>query len=298
MAGIYETPEGQLPLPLFAGYKDQPLCGKPLAGNKIVGLPLIVIPYPSISPEIVKIGPFAVRWYGLMYLIGFASSYLLVRFQIIKKRLSLPRDFESSLYSYLIMGLLIGARMGYVIFYDAATYLRKPLEVFAIWHGGMSFHGGLVGSLIAGILFCTKARVDFWQTADLVIVTAPIGLGLGRIGNFINGELFGRASSVPWAMVFPAGGPLPRHPSQLYEFLLEGVLLFIILWTAKERGFRTGVLTSLFLILYGLFRFIVEFFREPDPQVGFVIGFLTMGQILSSVTALAGVLLCYMRTRR
>ncbi len=257
-----------------------------------------MIPYPKIDPEIVRIGPLAVRWYGMMYLLGFASSYLLVRLQIRRKGLDVPVDFEGSLYSYLIAGLLIGARLGYVIFYDLSVYIRKPLEVFAVWHGGMSFHGGLVGALVAGILFCRKTGVDFWQTADLVIVTAPIGLGLGRLGNFINGELFGRVSNVPWAMVFPEGGPLPRHPSQLYEFLLEGVLLFIILWRAKDRGLSSGVLTSLFIILYGLFRFSVEFFRQPDPQVGFVIGFLTMGQILSSCMILAGAALYYLRRKR
>ena len=256
-----------------------------------------MIPYPNISPEIIKIGPFAVRWYGMMYLFGFALSYLLVKFQIIKKRLPVPQDFENSLYSYIIIGLLIGARLGYVIFYDMVTYVHKPLEVFAVWHGGMSFHGGLVGCFIAGILFCSKMKIDFWQTADLVIVTAPVGLGLGRLGNLINGELYGRISDVPWAMVFPGGGPLPRHPSQLYEFLLEGVILFIILWTAKDRDYRTGVLTSLFLVLYGLFRFFVEFFREPDSQIGFIIGVLTMGQILSMGMMLLGVVIYYLRRR-
>lgn len=232
-----------------------------------------------------------------MYLLGFASSCLLVSLQIKKKKLPLHKDFVSSLYSYIIFGLLIGARLGYVIFYDLDLYLHKPLEVFAVWHGGMSFHGGLIGCVIAGLLFSRKNRIDFWQMADLVIVTAPIGLGLGRIGNFINGELYGRVSEVPWAMVFPGGGPLPRHPSQLYEFLLEGVLLFIILWKAKDHVFRTGVLTALFLVLYGLFRFFVEFFREPDPQVGFVIGFLTMGQILSTAMILAGLAIYVLRRK-
>jgi phosphatidylglycerol:prolipoprotein diacylglycerol transferase len=254
-----------------------------------------MIPYPDIDPEIIRVGPFAVRWYGVMYLLGFASSYMLVNLQIRKKRLPLDKDFVSSLYSYAIIGLLIGARLGYVIFYDLDLYIHKPLEVFAIWHGGMSFHGGLIGCLVAGLLFSRKNRIDFWQTADLVIVTAPIGLGLGRIGNFINGELYGRVSNVPWAMVFPAGGPLPRHPSQLYEFLLEGVLLFIILWKAKDHAPRTGFLTALFLVLYGLFRFLLEFFRQPDPQVGFVIGFLTMGQILSTVMILAGLAIYFLR---
>jgi phosphatidylglycerol:prolipoprotein diacylglycerol transferase len=229
-----------------------------------------------------------------MYLFGFASSYLLVKHQIVKKGVPVPRDFVSSLYSYITIGLLIGARLGYVVFYDFAAYVRDPFEVFRVWHGGMSFHGGLVGSIIAGILFCRTMKIDFWETADLVIVTAPIGLGLGRVGNFINGELYGRVTDVPWAMVFPAGGPLPRHPSQLYEFLLEGVLLFIVLWIAKDKGFRAGVLTSLFLLLYGMFRFFVEFFRQPDPQVGFIAGVLTMGQILSAGMMLAGAVIFYL----
>jgi phosphatidylglycerol:prolipoprotein diacylglycerol transferase len=257
-----------------------------------------MIPYPKINPEIVRFGPFAIRWYGVMYLIGFASSYMLVRHQIRKKGLKLPKDFLDSLYSYVIVGLLLGARLGYVLFYDLPSYIRHPLEVFAVWHGGMSFHGGLIGCIIAGLLFCRKYKVSFWETADLAIVTAPIGLGLGRIGNFINGELYGRVTDVPWGMVFPGGGPLPRHPSQLYEFLLEGVVLFIVLWKLKDKGFRPGVLTSLFVILYGLFRFIVEFFRQPDVQLGFILGPFTMGQLLSSAMLIAGLLLFFYRSSR
>jgi phosphatidylglycerol:prolipoprotein diacylglycerol transferase len=163
----------------------------------------------------------------------------------------------------------------------------------------MSFHGGLIGSLVAGFLCCRRYGVDFRQAADLVIVTAPIGLGLGRIGNFINNELYGRITSVPWAMVFSEGGPLPRHPSQLYEFALEGVLLFIILWTAKDRKHTPGALCALFLIFYGLFRFFVEFFREPDIQLGFIAGPFTMGQVLSALTAIAGfVALSFLRRTR
>ena len=244
-----------------------------------------------------RVGPFAVRWYGMMYLLGFASSYLIVNRQIRKKGLTVPRDFVDSLYFWLIVGLVLGARLGYVIFYDLAVYLRDPLEVFRLWHGGMSFHGGLIGCVVAGMLFSRSAGVGFWQTADLVIVTVPVGLGLGRLGNFINGELYGRVTAVPWAMVFPTGGPLPRHPSQLYEFLLEGVLLFIILWRSKDKVPGTGVLTSIFLMLYGLFRFSVEFFRQPDAQVGFVLGPLTMGQILSTGMILAGAVIYYMRRK-
>jgi phosphatidylglycerol:prolipoprotein diacylglycerol transferase len=247
-----------------------------------------MIPYPHIDPIIVRIGPFAIRWYGVMYLLGFAASYFLVRYQVRKKKLDIKMDSIDSLYSWLVIGLILGARAGYVVFYNPIFYLHHPLEVFAVWHGGMSFHGGLVGAVGAGILFCSRNRLDFWQLCDLIIVTAPIGLGLGRIGNFINGELYGRVTDVPWAMVFPSGGPLPRHPSELYEFFLEGVVLFIILWTLKNKNLRRGTLTALFLILYGVFRFFVEFFRQPDPQLGFIAGPFTMGQILSVATILGG----------
>ena len=211
-----------------------------------------MIPYPRIDPDIIKFGPFAVRWYGVMYLIGFAVSYLLVRYQLRRKKISIRVEDIDSLYLFLLSGLVIGARLGYVIFYNLSSYMEHPLEIFAVWHGGMSFHGGLIGSVVAGVIFCRKYRVDFWQAADLIIVTAPIGLGLGRIGNFINGELYGRVTDVPWAMVFPSGGPLPRHPSELYEFLLEGVLLFSILWFLRNKNWKSGILTSLFLMLYGL----------------------------------------------
>ncbi len=264
-----------------------------------------MIPYPHISPEIFRIGPFdigpyelgpfAIRWYGLMYLIGFAASFLLVRYQVKKRGLELGEEFVETLYTYLILGLLLGARIGYVLFYNAAYYWEHPIEVFAITQGGMSFHGGFIGVVLGGLLFCRKYRTDVWMIADLVVVTVPIGLGLGRIGNFINGELFGRVTNVPWAMIFP-GESMPRHPSQLYEFLLEGVVLFVVLWTLKGR-FRSGVLFSVFLILYGIFRTVSEFFREPDPQIGYILGIVTMGQILSAVMIIAGAVLYLTRNR-
>jgi phosphatidylglycerol---prolipoprotein diacylglyceryl transferase len=223
-----------------------------------------------------------------MYLIGFAVSYFLVRYQLRKNQLSIRVQDIDSLFLYLLAGLVIGARFGYVIFYNPGSYLENPIEIVAVWHGGMSFHGGLIGALVAGIIFCRKYRADFWQLSDLIIVTAPVGLGLGRIGNFINGELYGRVTDLPWAMVFPSGGPLPRHPSQIYEFLLEGVLLFFILWFLRSRALKSGALTSLFLMLYGLFRFFVEFFRQPDQQIGFIFGYFTMGQALSSLMILIG----------
>jgi len=256
-----------------------------------------MIPFPNIDPVITKIGPLSVRWYGVMYFIGFAASYLLVKYQIKKKRIAVITKNIDSLYSFLIFGLLIGSRLGYVMFYNLSDYLKNPFEIFAVWHGGMSFHGGLIGSALAGVIFCRKYKIDFRQLSDLVIVTAPIGLGLGRLGNFINGELYGRVTDVPWSMIFPSGGPLPRHPSQLYEFLLEGVTLFTILWLLKNRDLKKGTITSLFLILYGMFRFFVEFFREPDPQLGFILGPFTMGQALSAVTLLLGVGILFYRNK-
>ena len=246
-----------------------------------------------MSPEIVRIGPFAVRWYGLMYFIGFAASYLLVDRDIRKaggmiNGRPLASDFLSSFYTWLVIGLLVGARLGYVLFYDLHAYLEHPIEIFAVWHGGMSFHGGLIGSILAGALCCRKFHVEPLAMADLIIPTAPIGLGCGRLGNFINGELYGRVTDVPWAMVFPNGGPLPRHPSQIYELLLEGAVLFTILWTLRRRRWPPGTLTALFFVFYGIFRIFVEFFREPDVQVGFVAGPFTMGQILSTVMVAFG----------
>jgi len=252
----------------------------------------------NINPILIDLGPIRVSWYGLMYVLGFLASYLLVRYQMNKKDFGVSRLDVENLFFYLILGLIIGARLGYVLFYDLKMYLADPLEIFAVWHGGMSFHGGLIGVLIVGILFCWKNKKSFWTVADLFIVTAPIGLGLGRIGNFINGELYGRVTQVPWGMIFPKGGPLPRHPSQLYESGLEGGVLFLILWFLKDKKLPEGGLLAVFLSFYGLFRFIVEFFREPDPQLGFVLGSFTMGQILCSFMIVGGIgLLLYLKGR-
>lgn len=257
-----------------------------------------MLPYPNISPEIIKIGPLSVRWYGLMYLIGFISSYLIVKGEIKRRGLRVEKDFLENLYFYLILGLLVGARFGYVIFYNLPYYINNPLEVFAIWQGGMSFHGGLIGVILAAFVFTKTKKFDFFTLTDMLVITAPIGLGLGRIGNFINGELYGRITDVPWAMVFPEGGPLPRHPSQLYEAALEGVLLFVILWFLKDKFSRSGIISSLFLILYGIFRFFVEFFREPDPQIGYILSIFTMGQVLCFIMILIGLSLFFYRSRK
>ena len=262
-----------------------------------------MIQYPSFSPEIVRIGPFALRWYGLMYVFGFGASYLIVRSRLRSVVPSIIRgegqkDFLSALYTYLVTGLMLGARLGYVLFYDLGQYVQRPWEVFAVWHGGMSFHGGLIGSVVAGVLCCRTYGVDAWAVADLIIGTAPIGIGLGRLGNFINGELYGRVTDVPWAMVFPEGGPLPRHPSQLYELLLEGVVLFVLLSWLRRWIRKPGILAASFLVLYGLFRILAELFRQPDAQLGFLIGQVTMGQVLSALMVLAGIILLWARAGR
>lgn len=250
-----------------------------------------MIPYPSIDPTIVRVGPVSVRWYGVMYLLGFLISFLLTQREA--KRLNVPvgkKELED-LYFYLILGLLVGARLGYVCFYNIRGYLERPWEIFFVWHGGMSFHGGLLGSLLFGILFMKRRGLPFFLVCDLIIPTCPIGLGLGRIGNFINAELYGRPSSLPWAMIFPGAGPVPRHPSQLYEAFLEGFVLFLILWGRRDKKRYEGELFSLFLILYGLFRMFAECFREPDPQVGLFFGVITMGQILSGFMVVSGFIL-------
>jgi len=254
-----------------------------------------MLTFPSINPTIVKLGPFQVRWYGVMYILGFSASYLLVQYQIRKKGLDVARNILNDLYLWLIIGLIIGARLGYVVFYNLPFYISHPLRLFAIWEGGMSFHGGLMGAAFSGFIYLRKRGLDFWKFADLIVVTAPVGLGLGRLGNFINAELYGRVTTLPWGMIFPSGGDLPRHPSQLYELFLEGILLFAILWWIKEFPFRKGTLFCLFFFLYGTLRFFGEFFREPDPQLGFIFSLVTMGQILSILTVIGGLVLLYLR---
>jgi len=254
--------------------------------------------YPIINPTIINIGPLQIRWYGVMYILAFLASYFLVRYQIRKKRLNIDINTVNDLFLFLIIGLIIGARLGYVIFYNLPFYLSHPLKLFAIWEGGMSFHGGLIGAIVSGLIYIKKHRVDFWAIADLIVVTAPIGLGLGRLGNFINAELYGRVTNVPWGMIFPTGGDLPRHPSQLYQFFLEGILLFLILWWIKDFSFKKGTLFCLFLLLYSSFRFFVEFFREPDPQLGLIFSFITMGQILSIFMCISGLILLYFRPEK
>lgn len=253
-----------------------------------------MIPYPKINPDLIKIGPLRIRWYGLMYVAGFVAGYFLIQRQERSRQIGLVGPKLQELIFTLAVGLIVGARLGYLLFYqymDLGYYVAHPMEILALWHGGMSFHGGLVGCVIGGWWFCNRNRFPFWAVGDSVIVVAPIGLFFGRIGNFINGELFGRVSDVPWAMIFPQGGPLPRHPSQLYEALGEGALLFVVLWSLRKKGLPDGMMVAWFLGLYGLIRFCLEFFREPDPQLGFVFGSFTMGQVLCAAMVGGAVLL-------
>jgi phosphatidylglycerol:prolipoprotein diacylglycerol transferase len=255
--------------------------------------------YPQIDPVIFSIGPLHVRWYGLMYVLGFIATILLVKYQIKKfKFTELEKHFEN-LNLVLIISMVLGGRLGYVLFYNFSYYLQHPSYILATWQGGMSFHGGMLGLIIGGVVFCKKNKIEFWRAADMYAVTIPIGLGLGRLGNFINAELYGRVTDVSWAMVFPGGGPLPRHPSQLYETFLEGLVLFLVLWFLKEKqkpphSWPHGSISALFLILYGVFRIIVEFFREPDAHLGFVAAGMTMGQLLSSLMVVAGITLFFL----
>ena len=260
-----------------------------------------MLSYPEIDPVLLHLGPLKVRWYGLMYVLGFIASYLLVKKQIRDYKFDrLAAHFEN-LNIILIIAIILGGRLGYVLFYNLPYYLENPLEIPATWSGGMSFHGATIGMLAAGVLFCRIKRISFWKTADIYVVTIPVGLGLGRIGNFINGELFGRVSDLPWAMVFPGGGPVARHPSQLYEVILEGIILFALLWTNRQKPWQAesswphGSLLALFLIAYGMFRFLVEFFREPDPQIGLIYELLSMGQLLSCIMIGGGILLWLLR---
>jgi len=262
-----------------------------------------MLAYPEFDPVLLHLGPLQVRWYGVMYVLGFIASYFLVKKQIDEfKYQSLAHHFEN-LNIVLILSIIIGGRLGYVIFYNLPYYLEHPLEIPATWSGGMSFHGAALGLIAAGILYCRMKNIDFWKTADIYVATIPIGLGLGRIGNFINGELFGRQTDMPWGMVFPGGGPVIRHPSQIYEALLEGFLLFFILWAVHKKpwqslpGWPHGSIFSLFLICYGIFRILVEFFREPDLQVGFLFGSMTMGQLLSSMMIVGGLFIWSWRSK-
>lgn len=293
--------------------------------------------HPQFDPVAVQIGPLAIHWYGLMYLAGFMAFLWLGRKRIamlntaqnarrktqesrrktrktqeerrqaqdsrnqsIPSRIPIPftNKLLDNLLFYGVLGVILGGRLGYVLFYKAAYYSAHPLEIFAVWQGGMSFHGGFLGVLVAMAWFAHKHHLRWLQLTDFIAPLVPPGLALGRLGNFINGELWGRPTDVPWAMIFPNVDKLPRHPSQLYEFALEGVLLFTLLWWYARKPRPVGAVSGLFLIGYGSFRFLVEYTREPDDFLGLLSLGMSMGQWLSLPMVIAGVLLMVLSSRR
>lgn len=246
--------------------------------------------FPEIDPIIVSIGPLAVRWYGLMYLIGLGFAYFLAIREVNAGRSPFNKEQVSDLLFYSFMGVVIGGRMGYVFFYQFERFLEDPTYLFMITQGGMSFHGGLIGVLVVLFIYSRMMKMSFLQIGDFVAPLVPIGLGAGRLGNFINGELWGRTTDVPWGIVFPNAGPLPRHPSQLYEFFLEGLVLFAAIYIFSRKPRPVGAAGGLFLLGYGSFRFIVEYYRQPDDHLGLLTLGMSMGQWLSLPMAIAGAL--------
>jgi len=258
---------------------------------------LPVLPFPSINPVLISIGPFAVRWYALAYIVGIIAGWFYARAIIASQRLwgggpapLTVADFDDFIV-WITLGIILGGRIGYVLFYNLPHFAARPIEIVELWTGGMSFHGGVLGCIVAVVLFARRRGISMLSLGDVTTAVAPIGLFLGRLANFVNGELWGRPTDVPWAMIFPNGGPLPRHPSQLYEATLEGLVLLIVLGVLVRRGAlkRPGVVTGTAALGYSVARVFCEFFREPDAQLGFLWGGLTMGMLLCIPLLLAGV---------
>src|ERR1700674_5417100 len=266
---------------------------------------LLVLPFPAISPVLVTIGPFAIRWYALAYIVGILLAWLYARRIIRTSKFwggeppLTVTDFDDFVL-WVTLGIILGGRFGYVLFYNLRFFLDHPVEIVQLWKGGMSFHGGFLGCVVAVLLFGRNRGIPILSLGDITCAVGPIGIFLGRLANFINGELWGRPTDVPWAMVFPSGGPQPRHPSQLYEALLEGLLLFVVLTVLIRRGAlqRPGFIIGAFAFGYGIARTIGEFFREPDVQLGFLWGGVTMGMLLSLPLILAGLVLMLVTARR
>ena len=248
-----------------------------------------MLQHPEISPIAFSLGPLAVRWYGLMYLVGFATAYGLGRLRIARGGAGrVTTATLDDLLFFVVLGVILGGRLGYVLFYKPGYYLQHPAETVAVWQGGMAFHGGFLGVLLAVWWVARKHRLRWLELTDFVAPLIPLGLAAGRLGNFINGELWGRVTTVPWGMVFRGAGPDPRHPSQLYQFALEGLALFVIVWLYSSKPRPAGAVSGVFLIGYGVFRFAAEYFREPDDFLGLLALGLSMGQWLSAPMILAG----------
>lgn len=266
--------------------------------------------FPNINPEIIgfELGGMhlSIRWYGLFYVLSFVLAWLFYRKLLKYRQIELTRDQYESIIFAIMLGVILGGRLGYVLFYNLPYYLSHPLQIFAVWEGGMSFHGGALGVIIAGYIFVRKHKLSFGAMADAITPLVSVGLGLGRIGNFINGELWGRPTTAPWGMVFPEAGDLPRHPSQLYEMFLEGIVLFIVTYTLLKKIKTPGVVFWIWFALYGLFRFLIEFVREPDrlqvyEDYGYFFGFMPIGQFLSMLMVIVGVvaiILIYRKANR
>lgn len=259
-----------------------------------------------IRPYLFEIGTFQLRYYSLMYIVAFLTTYALIAYRIKKENYPYSLETIQNAFIWIITGLIVGARLGYVVFYNFGYYLQHPLEIilpFDFSNGirfvgisGMSYHGGALGVLFVAIVFCRKYKLDFWNLADLVSPAIPLGYTFGRIGNFINGELYGRATTVPWGMYFPLDPTHQlRHPSQLYEAFFEGIFLFVVLWSLRKKSPFDGAMLAFYIAGYGFIRFFIEFFREPDEQLGFIIGPLTMGQLLCILMILGGAALYAIR---
>jgi len=256
--------------------------------------------HPDFDPVAFSLGPLHVRWYGLMYLLGFLAGWALGRYRAHRPGSGWTAEQVDDLVFYIALGVILGGRVGYVLFYGFGNFLRDPLALFRVWEGGMSFHGGFLGVLLAMALFARKHQKQFWPTVDFIAPLITPGLFFGRVGNFINGELWGRVTDLPWGMVFrQTGDGLPRHPSQLYQAALEGVALFLILWLFSAKPRPTMAVSGVFALSYGVFRFLVEFVRQPDPQLGYLaFGWLTMGQLLSLPLVVVGIVLLALAYRR
>jgi len=256
---------------------------------------LLALMFPNIDPVLVQIGPFAIRWYALAYIGGILIGWRYAIHLCKRPPQFLDPKLLDDFVLYGTLGVVLGGRLGYVLFYKPDYYLAHPIEILQVWEGGMSFHGGMLGVSLAIVLFARLRGLPLLMLSDLIAGIAPIGLGLGRIASFINGELWGRVTDVPWGMIFPHAGPLPRHPSQLYQATLEGVVLFLILFWCERSGQRLkpGLMTGVFLVGYGIARSTGELFREPDAFLGFLIGGFTMGQLLSLPMVVAGIYLIY-----
>lgn len=258
-----------------------------------------MLTYPNIDPVALQLGPLKIHWYGIMYLVAFAAAWWLGRRRARQPDSGWSNEHISDVIFYGALGTVLGGRIGYTLFYGFDKFLADPLSILRVWEGGMSFHGGLLGVLLTMWLFGRKTRRSFFQVTDFIAPLVPIGIAAVRFANFINGELWGRITQVPWGMVFPTGGPQARHPSQLYEMFLEGIVLFVLIWFFSAKPRPRMAVSGLFVLGYGGFRFLVEFVRQPDAHIGYLaFGWVTMGQVLSAPLILLGVILLILAYRK